>query len=106
MLQTVGKEGFGDHVLRSILFQFVQDPCFEVRRLVAMFLHELCSILSAEQCTVHVFDVLKKLLKDKDARVWQKPSASNRFGGLLEQALIWNRVPKPNTVAIGYDKIR
>ena len=70
VLQTVGKEGFGDHVLRSILFQFVQDPSIEVRRLVATFLHELCAILSVEQCTVHVFDALQTLLQDKEARVW------------------------------------
>ena len=37
---------------------------------MATFLHELCSILSPEQCSIHVFDILKKLLQDKEECVW------------------------------------
>ena len=69
MLKTVGNSNFSEQILRSMLLQFVADSAASVRKTVALFLHELCSILTIPQVCSDIFQVFKTLLQDTEDAV-------------------------------------
>ena len=69
ILKNVGSESFDDHFLRNGLMRFARDTCVPVRALVANFFHEICALLTPNQCVSCLHDVLITLLQDSDVTV-------------------------------------
>jgi hypothetical protein len=68
-LATVGTIDFDGHFLLNTLTRFVRDTSASIRRLVATFFHEICGLLTSQQCVTCLLGIFGNILQDTDLTV-------------------------------------
>lgn len=66
VLKIVQIKSFEDHLLRNCLTRFVRDTGVTIRRLVGSFFHEVCHLLTPDQCINCLHKMFITLLQDSD----------------------------------------
>ena len=63
VLKTTTIDSFEDHFLRNVLTRFARDTGASVRILVGSFLHEICILLTPDECVKCIHNVVMTLLE-------------------------------------------
>jgi hypothetical protein len=69
VLKTTTIDSFEDHFLRNVLTRFARDTGASVRILVGSFLHEICILLTPDECVKCIHNVVITLLQDSNTTV-------------------------------------